>query len=254
MFDRFWAVCGHALADDVGAAVPDDPWEQLEGAVEAVLRSWNTRRATTYREHHGIPHDFGTAVVVQAMVFGNLGRRLGPGVVFTRDPVTGHPALFGEYLDDSQGEDVVRRCTRPRSPRPPIASRGPRRPRTHCAERELAYRDVLDIEFTVERGTLCLLQVRSAKRTPEPRSASPPTFSSPRRPVPRAAAATDDLGRAGPSGASGPGSTPATWRWRGPAARLLTTGIGACPGQVSGTLVLDSDRAVKRRWPTETPR
>ncbi|MDT7552781.1 MAG: pyruvate, orthophosphate dikinase, partial [Pseudonocardiales bacterium] len=106
-YDRVWAACEAALADDTGDSVPSDPIAQLNGAVEAVFRSWNTRRARTYREFHNIPHDLGTAVVVQAMVFGNLDDNSGSGVVFTRNPVTGEPGLFGEYLARSQGEDVV---------------------------------------------------------------------------------------------------------------------------------------------------
>ncbi len=107
VYDRIWAAAEAALDDELGASVPAAPWDQLVHAVEAVFRSWNTRRARTYREHHGIAHDMGTAVVVQSMVFGNLDDDSGSGVVFTRNPVTGEPGLYGEYLTHSQGEDVV---------------------------------------------------------------------------------------------------------------------------------------------------
>lgn len=243
-YDRVWAACRRALADDTGdpdLAVPDDPHAQLLGAVEAVFRSWNTRRARTYREHHGIPHDLGTAVVVQSMVFGNLSDDSGSGVVFTRNPVTGEPGLFGEYLTRSQGEDVVAGT---RTPDPVAAALAPAlldELRTTCAELERAQADVLDIEFTVERSALFLLQVRSAKRTPEaavriaadllaedvvaPAAALRNVSSVQVRQVQRPGFDDDEIGTARTDG------------------RLLTTGIGACPGQVGGALVLDPDRA-----------
>ena len=95
-----------ALARD-GHPMPTDPYEQLHAAVEAVFQSWNSRRAKRYREHHGIPHDLGTAVTVQAMVFGNLNERSGTGVLFSRNPLSGSPEPFGEFLLKAQGEDVV---------------------------------------------------------------------------------------------------------------------------------------------------
>ncbi len=91
----------------VGDEVPDDPWEQLRLAIEAIFRSWDSPRARTYRERDGIPHDLGTAVTVQAMVFGNRGSDSGTGVLFTRNPATGEPTLYGDVLFDAQGEDVV---------------------------------------------------------------------------------------------------------------------------------------------------
>ena len=168
-FDRYWARCRQALEEDVGAAAPDDPWEQLQAAVMAVLRSWTSRRALTYREHQKISHDMGTAVVVQSMVFGNLGSPSGTGVAFTRNPVTGQRALYGEFLEHGQGEDLVAGVADPET----IAEAAERNPEVFdelariCETLELAYGDVLDIEYTVERGKLYLLQVRSAKRTPE---------------------------------------------------------------------------------------
>lgn len=241
VYDRIWAACERALDDDCGESVPDDPRAQLAGAVGAVFRSWNTRRARTYRDHHGIPHDLGTAVVVQAMVFGNLSADSGSGVVFTRNPVTGEPGLFGEYLAHSQGEDVVAGT---RTPDPVGTALPPAvlaELRATCAELERRHGDVLDIEFTVERSTLWFLQVRSAKRTPEaavriaadllaegavpPAAALLAVSAEQVRQVQRPGFAAGDVEAARTGG------------------RLLTTGIGACPGQVSGVLVLDPDRA-----------
>ncbi|WP_395727541.1 pyruvate, phosphate dikinase [Nakamurella sp.] len=244
VYDRVWAACERALADDTGDTVPADPQDQLLGAVEAVFRSWNTRRARTYRDFHGIPHDLGTAVVVQSMVFGNLSDDSGSGVVFTRNPVTGEPGLFGEYLAHSQGEDVVAGV---RTPDPVATALAPSvlaELQSTCDALERAQGDVLDIEFTVERSVLYLLQVRSAKRTPEA--------------AVRIAADLVDAGvttvRAALRGVSAaqvrqvqrPGFDPAEVTAARAGGRLLTTGIGACPGQVSGALVLDPDRARDR--------
>jgi pyruvate,orthophosphate dikinase len=246
IYDEIWAACQRAVEDEVGEQVPGDPHEQLRGAIEAVFRSWNNRRAVTYREFHRIPHDLGTAVVVQSMVFGNLGSPSGSGVVFTRNPVTGEPELYGEYLEGGQGEDVVAGTATPEQ----IASASRRLPdifeelRTQCTRLEAMYGDVLDIEFTVERGRLYLLQVRSAKRTPEAAIRIAADFLREAR-LPRGdaiaaltAAQIRQLER--PQFAAG--AVPAA-RTQG---RLLTAGVGASPGQVSGTLVLDPDRAVER--------
>ncbi len=240
-YDRVWAACEAALADDTGDSVPVDPAAQLIGAVEAVFRSWNTRRARTYREFNGIPHNLGTAVVVQAMVFGNLDADSGSGVVFTRNPVTGEPGLFGEYLARSQGEDVVAGT---RTPDPVTAALAPDlldELSVTCRELERREGDVLDVEFTVERGTLWFLQVRRAKRTPEAavriaadllaegavsqKTALSMVSAEQVRQVQRPGFDAGEVAAARSGG------------------RLLTTGIGACPGQVSGALVLDSDRA-----------
>ncbi|MCW0216294.1 MAG: pyruvate, phosphate dikinase [Pseudonocardia sp.] len=242
VYDRIWAACEHALAEDTGDSVPADPREQLLGAIEAVFRSWNTRRARTYRDHHTIPHDLGTAVVVQSMVFGNLSADSGSGVVFTRNPVTGEPGLFGEYLAHSQGEDVVAGT---RTPDPVAEALAPdvlRELRTTCAGLERAQGDVLDIEFTVERSALYFLQVRSAKRTPEAavRIAADLTAEGE---VP-AATALRNVSPAQVRQVQRPGFDPGEVDGAREEGRLLTTGIGACPGQVGGILVLDSDRAV----------
>jgi len=152
-----------------GDAVPDDPWQQLRGAVEAVFRSWNSDRARAYRAHEGIPDDLGTAVTVQAMVFGNVSRDSGTGVLFTRNPATGEPALYGDVLFDAQGEDVVAGTHHAE----PISTLDERLPavaaelRGYAHALEHHYADLCDIEFTMERGTLWMLQVRVGKRSPQ---------------------------------------------------------------------------------------
>ena len=150
-----------------GKGVPEDPWAQLELAIRAVFASWANPRAVTYRTIHRIPHDLGTAVNVQAMVFGNTGARSGSGVAFTRNPATGERQVYGEYLLNAQGEDVVAGI---RTPKPLEALRA-ELPEAHAALLRLAaqlerhYRDVQDVEFTLEEGTFWLLQTRAGKRT-----------------------------------------------------------------------------------------
>ncbi|MDD2574263.1 MAG: pyruvate, phosphate dikinase [Bacillota bacterium] len=146
---------------------PQDPNDQLLLAVGAVFRSWDNPRARAYRNINDIPHNLGTAVNVQSMVFGNLGDTSGTGVAFTRNPATGEKALFGEFLLNAQGEDVVAGIRTPK----PIESMDEVFPDVHKQFRETAvllekhYRDMQDIEFTVERGKLYILQTRNGKRT-----------------------------------------------------------------------------------------
>ena len=155
------------VRQETGHGFPDDPWEQLWGAVEAVFRSWNGRRAVDYRRVHRIPDDLGTAVNVQAMVFGNVSEDSGTGVAFTRDPSTGERRLFGEFLINAQGEDVVAGIRDPepiakmRDWLPQIAEEFER----YCQTLEDHYTDVQDLEFTVERRKLYVLQTRTGKRT-----------------------------------------------------------------------------------------
>jgi pyruvate,orthophosphate dikinase len=163
LVERFKAI----VARSAGRPFPEDPWEQLWGAIEAVFRSWRGRRAVDYRRVHRIPDDLGTAVNVVAMVYGNTGEDSGTGVAFTRNPSTGEPQLYGEFLVNAQGEDVVAGVRDPE----PIASMAERLPAAYEQLKETAqrlerhYREVQDIEFTVERGTLYLLQTRTGKRT-----------------------------------------------------------------------------------------
>lgn len=158
-----------------GQSFPADPWEQLWGAVSAVFHSWNTPRAITYRELHSIPASWGTAVNVQSMVFGNMGDDSATGVAFTRNPSTGEKAFFGEFLINAQGEDVVAGIRTPQ-PITKIASNGTlsleeAMPAAYAQlvdiykKLEAHYRDMQDIEFTIERGTLWMLQTRNGKRT-----------------------------------------------------------------------------------------
>lgn len=155
------------IVADAGHIFPTDPWKQLRLAIDAVFRSWNTPRAITYRKINNIPEDYGTAVNVVTMVFGNLGDDCGTGVCFTRSPSTGENKLFGEYLINAQGEDVVAGIRTPM----PIASLGETMPEVYKQFCDIAkllenhYRDAQDIEFTVEKGKLYILQTRNGKRT-----------------------------------------------------------------------------------------
>ena len=159
----FKSVCKHAT----GSEIPTDPWEQLFAAVEAVFRSWNTPRAIFYRNHNNIDHQMGTAVSIMAMVFGNLGHTSGTGVLFTRNPSTGLKQVYGEFLTNAQGEDVVAGLRTPES----IANLQSIMPESYGQLMELAgnleihYSDMQDVEFTIENNRLFLLQTRSAKRT-----------------------------------------------------------------------------------------
>ena len=155
------------FAEQRGHAIPEDPYEQLRVAIAAVFNSWMGRRAVDYRRVHRIPDDLGTAVNVQAMVFGNMGAKSGTGVAFTRNPSTGEKALYGEYLLNAQGEDVVAGIRTPNA----ISQLKAELPEAYnefagIAERlERHYRDMQDVEFTIERGKLWMLQTRTGKRT-----------------------------------------------------------------------------------------
>lgn len=157
------------FAKVVGAEPPESPWEQLELAIRAVLESWHSKRAVAYRRARGIPDDGGTAVTVQAMVFGNLDDRSGTGVMFTRDPLSGHPEPYGEWLSRGQGEDVVSGRADAQH-LDDLLSSMPSVHRDLLAAADVLERhgrDVQDIEFTVQSGKLWLLQSRAAKRTPQ---------------------------------------------------------------------------------------
>jgi pyruvate,orthophosphate dikinase len=161
----------------LGVTFPEDPWEQLWGAVRAVFGSWNNPRAITYRRMYNIPSEWGTAVTVQAMVFGNLGDDCATGVAFTRDPSTGERRFFGEFLVNAQGEDVVAGIRTPQ----PISRAAAADSGAHSLEElmpaaygdlvttyqklEKHYRDMQDIEFTIQKGKLWMLQTRTGKRT-----------------------------------------------------------------------------------------
>ena len=154
---------------ETGEDFPQDPAEQLARAIRAVFDSWNGERARVYRRREHIPDDLGTAVNIQAMVFGNLGDDSGTGVAFTRDPATGERGMYGDYLPDAQGEDVVAgvRDALPLSELKALDPRAYVELGDHLRTLEAHYRDLCDVEFTVERGRLWILQTRVGKRTAE---------------------------------------------------------------------------------------
>ena len=153
--------------EKIGTDFPSDPKEQLMGAIKAVFRSWDNPRANVYRRDNDIPYSWGTAVNVQSMAFGNMGDDCGTGVAFTRDPATGEKGLFGEFLTNAQGEDVVAGVRTPMK----IAEMENKFPeafaqfKSVCETLENHYRDMQDMEFTVEHGKLYMLQTRNGKRT-----------------------------------------------------------------------------------------
>ena len=155
------------VKSDAGKLFPEDPLEQLRGAINAVFLSWNTPRAIRYRQMNDIPHDWGTAVNVQAMVFGNMGENSGTGVAFTRNPSTGENVFYGEYLMNAQGEDVVAGIRTPL----PIRTLEEAKPEIYrelvdiYKKLEQHYKDMQDIEFTIQENKLYLLQTRVGKRT-----------------------------------------------------------------------------------------
>jgi pyruvate, orthophosphate dikinase len=165
LVDRFKEI----VRERTGGDFPQEVHNQLRGAIEAVFDSWNSKRAIDYRRFNKIPDDWGTAVNVMEMVFGNMGDDSGTGVAFTRNPNTGERALFGEYLTNAQGEDVVAGIRTPEK----ISDLAKEQPKVYEQFRQIAerlerhYRDVQDLEFTVERGKLFMLQTRNAKRTAE---------------------------------------------------------------------------------------
>jgi pyruvate, orthophosphate dikinase len=215
--------------------MPTDPHQQLTMAIEAVLRSWNNPRAVAYRRIEGIDDDMGTAVVVQAMVFGNLNARSGTGVVFTRNPNTGEPVPYGDFLFQAQGEDVV---SGEHQTLPVLALRE-RLPEVwdeligRLGALEAWRKDMLDVEFTVEDGTLFFLQVRTAKRS---------ALGAVRTALSLARDGTIDRSEALMS------VTPAqlesiaqSRRHGGAGADRLATGLAACPGIATGVICLTPD-------------
>src|SRR5699024_3952030 len=168
--DDLKELAGQFTADykeKIGSDFPSDPKEQLMGAVKAVFRSWDNPRANVYRMMNEIPYSWGTAVNVQMMAFGNMGDDCGTGVAFTRDPATGAKGLFGEFLTNAQGEDVVAGVRTPMH----ISEMEEKFPEAFkqfnevCHTLETHYRDMQDMEFTVEHGKLYMLQTRNGKRT-----------------------------------------------------------------------------------------
>ncbi|QIL74032.1 pyruvate, phosphate dikinase (plasmid) [Diaphorobacter sp. HDW4B] len=226
----------------VGKAAPADPLEQLHGAIEAVLQSWQSQRARDYRRDRGLPESGGTAVTIQAMVFGNLGERSGTGVMFSRDPVNGSPTPYGEWLPRGQGEDVVSGRMTPQS----LDALAEQQPEAHAAllkmsdTLERAGRDVQDIEFTIEAGRLWLLQTRSAKRTPA--AAVRLAVALAEEGLITRSEALDRVTAEQVGQVLQPHVAPEALR----SAKVLATGKLACPGVIAGLLVSDVDEAEQR--------
>lgn len=228
------------FTDRHGDAFPQNPREQLRMAIAAVFDSWNGRRAIEYRRIHHIPEDLGTAVNVQAMVFGNLGWDSGTGVAFTRNPSTGENKSYGEYLLNAQGEDVVAGIRTPQ----PIEKLAEDMPEAYAQLMEITqrlenhYRDMQDIEFTIEQGRLWMLQTRTGKRT---------GAAAVRMAVEMVEEGVIDqktaVLRVDPNSLDQllhPTVDPNA------EATLLTTGLPASPGAAAGRVVLDPDEAVVR--------
>ena len=233
------------IATRTGSPFPQDVREQLRLAVESVFDSWFAKKATEYRRIHGVPEDWGTAVTVMAMVFGNLGESSGTGVGFTRDPRTGEARFYAEFLPNAQGEDVVAGIRTPM----PIEALRDRMPQAYTELVEIAtrlerhYKDMQDIEFTVQEGKLFLLQTRAGKRSARAAvrvavdlekehvidqhaailRVKPPEVNEAIRPV------FDDRQKAAAIAGG----------------RLLARGLAAAPGAAVGQVVFDADRAVE---------
>jgi pyruvate,orthophosphate dikinase len=222
----------------VGEVHADPQWQLLR-AIAAVFESWDSRRARAYRSHHAISDALGTAVTVQAMVFGNLDARSGSGVAFSRNPNTGERALYGEFMLGRQGEDLVSGSATPQPIDAPggLSAANQRELQQQCRRLEGLYQDAVDVEFTVEGDRLYFLQVRPAKRTAHAavRIAAELVDDGI---VPRAAAlqkvSVEQLKRL-----LRPAFDPAALK----SARVLAQGIGASPGHAFGVAVLDADRA-----------
>ncbi|MFD1659266.1 pyruvate, phosphate dikinase [Streptomyces caeni] len=228
------------IRDETGEDFPQSPAEQLRRAILAVFRSWNGERARLYRRREHIPDDLGTAVTVQRMVFGNLGADSGSGVAFTRDPATGQPGPYGDYLSNAQGEDVVSgiRNTVPLAGLERLVPDAYRELCAHLRTLEQHYRDLCDIEFTIERGKLWMLQTRVGKRTAEA------AFAIAAELVDEGLIAPDE----GVARVSGEGLARLMFPRFDVSATgaALAHGIAASPGAAFGAVVFDSAEAVRR--------
>jgi pyruvate,orthophosphate dikinase len=237
------------VKDAIGKDFPQDPKEQLWGAIGAVFGSWMNARAIKYRELHNIPASWGTAVNVQAMVFGNLGETSATGVAFTRNPSTGEKELYGEFLVNAQGEDVVAGIRTPQditekariaagSDRPSLEKVMPEAFKEFlriCGLLEKHYRDVQDVEFTIERGKLWMLQTRNGKRTAKAALKIAVEFAA-------EGLITQDeaVGRIDPASLDQllhPTIDPNADR------KVIASGLPASPGAAAGEIVFDSDEA-----------
>ncbi|HEX6221290.1 MAG TPA: pyruvate, phosphate dikinase [Acidimicrobiia bacterium] len=235
-----------------GRRFPDDPTEQLHLAIEAVFRSWNGKRATDYRNAAGIPHDLGTAVNIQTMVFGNMGDDSATGVAMSRNATTGEPNIEGDYLTNAQGEDVVAgiRLTKP------MAQMAHEFPDNHKEFQAIAhrleqhYRDMQDMEFTIERGKLWLLQTRDGKRTAQAAVRIAVDMAD------EGLISTEEaLGRVKPEQIDfflHPSFPAQAKKAATDEGRLLATGLNVSPGAAVGVIAFDADLA--ERWAKEDGR
>ena len=217
----------------------DDPRRQLDHAIRAVFDSWFGRRAVDYRRVHGLPDDWGTAVNVQTMVFGNMGETSGTGVAFTRNPNTGERELFGEYLLNAQGEDVVAGVRTPT----PIATLESSMPEvftqfeTYATRLEQHYREMQDLEFTIESGKLYMLQTRAGKRSPA--AAVKIAVDLVREGVIDTTTAVQRVEPEQVGAVLHPRVDPAHWD------HPIATGLNASPGAAHGRVVFTADEAAE---------
>ena len=224
----------------IGNDFPTDPKEQLIGAIKAVFRSWDNPRANVYRRDNDIPYSWGTAVNVQSMAFGNMGDDCGTGVAFTRDPATGEKGLFGEFLTNAQGEDVVAGVRTPMK----IAEMEQKFPEAFaqftqvCETLEKHYRDMQDMEFTVEHGKLYMLQTRNGKRTAQAAMKIACDLVDEGMRTPEEAVAMIDPRNL--DTLLHPQFDPAALK----AAEAIGKGLGASPGAACGKIVFTADDAV----------
>ena len=230
------------IKDRAGKSFPQDPRAQLWGAIGAVFGSWNNDRAVVYRRKYGIPHDWGTAVNVQTMVFGNMGETSATGVAFTRDPATGEKVFYGEYLINAQGEDVVAGVRTPH----PIAKLAEEMPAAHKALMKVRailekhFKDMQDLEFTVEDNRLYILQTRNGKRTGLAAVRIAVDM------VEERLITKEDAIRRIPADSLGHLLAPIFDRKSMRSAKKIASGLPAGPGAASGHVVFSAEEAVRR--------
>jgi pyruvate,orthophosphate dikinase len=230
------------IKERTGKQFPQDPREQLWGSIGAVFGSWNNDRANVYRRKYGIPHEWGTAVNVQTMVFGNMGETSATGVAFTRDPASGEKVFYGEYLINAQGEDVVAGVRTPH----PIADLAKEMPAAHRelmkvrALLERHFKDMQDLEFTVEENRLYILQTRNGKRTGHAAVRIAVDM------VGEKLISKKDAVKRIPADSLAHLLAPIFDRKSAGAAKKIGTGLAAGPGAASGHVVFSAEEAVRR--------
>ena len=230
------------IKERTGKSFPQDPRKQLWGSIGAVFGSWDNDRATVYRRKYGIPHDWGTAVNVQTMVFGNMGNTSATGVAFTRDPASGEKVFYGEYLINAQGEDVVAGVRTPH----PIAKLAEEMPEAHKALMKVRallekhFKDMQDLEFTVEDNRLYILQTRNGKRTGLAAVRIAVDM------VEESLITKEDAIKRIPADSLGHLLAPIFDRKSIAGAKKIGSGLAAGPGAASGQVVLSAEEAVRR--------